>query len=287
MLYILFAIFCSVCVSILLKLARRYEVNLPQAVMWNYLTASILCLLIFKPSLATLNLAEAPLFIFGSVSVLLPVLFIIFGKSVFYSGIVRTDLAQRLSVFIPIVAAILFMGEDVFVGKLIGVLLAIVAILMSIPWGKSTAAHTGYKVWGYLLTVFVGMGAIDILFKQVANYKTIPYSASLFLIFMGAFVVCVIRYIYVRFFRKTPLRIQHLVAGVILGCFNFGNILFYLKAHQSLSANPILVFAVMNVGVIVLGAIVGLFIFKEKLSSLNKFGIVVAVLAIVILTYYK
>jgi hypothetical protein len=35
--------------------------------------------------------------------------------------------------------------------------------------------------------------------------------------------------------------------------FNFGNILFYLKAHQAFADNPSTVFAAMNMGVIILG----------------------------------
>jgi hypothetical protein len=34
--------------------------------------------------------------------------------------------------------------------------------------------------------------------------------------------------------------------------FNFGNILFYLKAHQDFSESPSTVFAGMNLGVIVI-----------------------------------
>jgi hypothetical protein len=45
--------------------------------------------------------------------------------------------------------------------------------------------------------------------------------------------------------------------------FNFGNILFYLKAHQAFADNPSTVFAAMNMGVIILGSL-GILVFKEK-----------------------
>jgi multidrug transporter EmrE-like cation transporter len=41
----------------------------------------------------------------------------------------------------------------------------------------------------------------------------------------------------------------------------------------------------MNIGVIALGAITGLVIFRERLSTLNKAGILLAIAAVVILTY--
>ncbi len=47
-----------------------------------------------------------------------------------------------------------------------------------------------------------------------------------------------------------------------------------------MSDTPTLVFAGMNMGVIVLGALTGLLIFKEKLSAINALGIVIALIAI-------
>ncbi len=41
----------------------------------------------------------------------------------------------------------------------------------------------------------------------------------------------------------------------------------------------------MDIGVIVLGSFVGVFIFKEKLNRLNLAGIILAILAIMIIYY--
>ena len=73
--------------------------------------------------------------------------------------------------------------------------------------------------------------------------------------------------------------------GWVPGIVNFGNILFYLKAHQALSDQPSTVFSAMNVGVILLGSIVGIFIFHEKLSRLNYAGIVLALISILPITF--
>jgi drug/metabolite transporter (DMT)-like permease len=70
-----------------------------------------------------------------------------------------------------------------------------------------------------------------------------------------------------------------------LGIANFGNILFYLKAHQDLATQPSLVFSTMNIGVIILGSAVGVFIFHEKLSRLNYAGIVLALVSILFLYF--
>jgi drug/metabolite transporter (DMT)-like permease len=67
----------------------------------------------------------------------------------------------------------------------------------------------------------------------------------------------------------------------LLGLFNFLNIWFYLKAHQSFAKNPTTVFATMNFGVILLGTLIGAVYFKEKLSKKNILGLVLAVVAII------
>ena len=77
----------------------------------------------------------------------------------------------------------------------------------------------------------------------------------------------------------------NMLCGWILGIANFGNILFYLKAHQDLAKQPSLVFLTINIGVILLGSAVGVFLFREKLSRLNYAGILLALISILFLYY--
>ena len=51
--------------------------------------------------------------------------------------------------------------------------------------------------------------------------------------------------------------------------------------------NPSTVFAAMNIGVIILGSLIGIFIFKEKLSKWNYAGLGFALIAIVLITLSK
>ncbi len=284
MLFVFISICCSVCVSVLLKLARRYEVNLFQAVMWNYATAAMLCLFFFRPVLAELSWSGRPWVLYGALAILLPALFIILGLSVRSTGIVRTDLAQRLSLFIPLATAFVVFNESYSLVKLGGIALGFIAICFSIPWAKSRGSG-GQGIWYYPVIVFLGAGTIDILFKQLAAHGEVPYTESLFVVFVIAFLLCLC-YFPFAVGSKSIKRFSrfNLIAGVILGIFNFGNILFYLKAHQALPQSPALVFSSMNIGVIVFGAVVGL-AFGEKLSLLNKLGLVLAVIAIFIITY--
>lgn len=281
MIYIILSVFCSVTVAVLLKFAKRYKISIIQAVTFNYLTALILCFLFFKPDVKVIT-AAAPWPIYVGLAVLLPTIFLFLAASVKNLGIVKTDIAQRLSLFIPILAAYFIFKETFNQFKLLGLAIGFLAIILTLFKKRENKSEA--KNWFYPVMVFVGFGVIDVLFKQIALYKELPYTTSLFTVFSLAFFVSLIIVIVMTVTKKTKLQLVNIGCGLILGLFNFGNILFYLKAHKALAANPSTVFAAMNLGVIVFGSLIGIIIFKEKLSRLNYFGIALAICAVILIT---
>ena len=280
MIYVLLSVCCSVIVSILLKLARRYEINVFQAIGFNYAAAALLCYWLFKPDLTNLD-SSAPISIYMTLGFLLPTIFVVMAFSVRYAGIVRTDIAQRLSLLIPLLAAYLFFGEQFSTVKTGAISLGLLAVLLSISWDKNASENK--HSWLFPSTVFFGFGLIDVLFKQIATFKNLPFTTALFVIFLLALGISMLSLIYLVLLKKMRITLINLFCGLILGVFNFGNIYFYLKAHQALQTQPSVVFTAMNIGVIALGSIVGLLLFKEKLSKLNYAGILLAILAILII----
>ncbi len=280
MIYIFLSVCCSVFVSVLLKLAKRYEIDVRQAITWNYSIAGLLSWLIFKPEIPEFSQNSYPVYI--ALGLLLPLIFVVLAKSVKHTGIVKSDIAQRLSLFIPVLAAFLIYNEPFTVTKIIGILIAFTAIIFSVPWHKQNGNSNSY--WIYPIVVFIGMGIIDILFKQIARAVNIPFTSSLLVVFILAFIISITYLLYQILVNGLKLTIINLVCGWILGIANFGNIVFYLKAHQTLNNQPSVVFSSMNIGVILLGSAVGILIFKEKLSRLNYAGIVLSLISILILT---
>jgi drug/metabolite transporter (DMT)-like permease len=282
MIYVFLSVCCSVIVSVLLKLARRYHINIYQAITWNYSMAIVLSWIFLKPQMP--NLQQAPVVSYLFLGLLLPALFVVMGISIRKSGIVRTDVAQRLSLFIPIIASFWLLHEKITPLKLAGIILGFIAIACSIPLQnngriKKVSAHA----WIYLLLVFIGFGVIDVLFRQMALNKTIAYNTSLFVVFVLAFIFSLAGLIYRVMAKKIRFSWLHIPLGWILGTVNFCNILFYLKAHRVIASHPSTVFSAVNIGVIVLGALTGMVVFKEKLSLLNKAGIVLAIIAIIVI----
>ena len=281
---LIIAVLCSVAVSVLLKVARKRHIEIQQAIAFNYIVALSLSWFLLKPDFKGLEFTDfiaqsenTPIFL--ALGILLPSVFIIMSKAVEFAGIGRSDAAQRLSLFLPILAAFLIFHETLSQSKVVGIVLAFVGLfcLLSKPNQQSAVDFRG--VLG-LIGVWFGYGIIDILFKQVAKSGG-AFPTTLFIAFSLA--ACIM-FIYLLF-KRTQWNVASVVGGIILGVLNFFNILFYIKAHQSFGSNPTLVFAGMNIGVICLGTITGALIFKEKISKINWLGIVFSLCAIFCLYY--
>lgn len=278
MLFLILSVISSVSVGVVFKVARSYSVNFNQIVTTNYFIALALCYFFFSPNLTDVG-SKAPWGIYISLGILLPFIFLFLAASIKHIGIVKTDAAQRLSLFIPILAAWLIFGEKFNALKITAFLIAFPALLLIL---KKPSEKTKNK-WIYPAVVLVGFGLIDILFKQIALFTNLPYTTSLFVIFVIALTIMFAVVGLEISFKNEKINYKNLLFGSLVGLFNFGNILFYLKAHQSFSENPSTVFAGMNMGVILIGSLTGILIFKEKLSKLNYAGLFLALVAIVLI----
>ena len=281
--FLIFAICASVLVSVFLKLAKHQSIDIAQAIVINYATAITLSFVLLKPNMADIqaSLTSTSLLIVGLLGVLLPTVFIIMARAVDGVGIAKSDVAQRLALFLPILASFTIFGESLTLAKGVGIALAFVALLCMTYRPDVYQRTNALKSTALLLAgVWLGYGVIDILFKQMSKQGN-AFANTLFLTFMLAFVV-LLGYLFIK---KTKWHGKSLMSGVLLGCLNFANILFYIKAHQAYKDDPTLVFAGMNIGVIALGAVVGLFIFKEKLNVVNVVGLLISIIAVWCLFY--
>lgn len=280
MLFLILSILCSVTVGVIFKVGREYILNTTQIVAWNYVFALLLCYFFYSPDLSAIDTA-APWSIYIPLGILLPTIFLFLAASIKHMGIVKTDAAQRLSLFIPVLAAWLLFNEEFNSIKLIAFLTALPALVLIL----SKKTDNQNNKWIYPAVVLVGFGVIDILFKQIALTTTLPFTTSLFIVFGISLILILAVVLYEIAFKKAPFKRNNFLFGALVGVFNFGNILFYLKAHQAFAKNPSTVFAAMNMGVIIIGSIVGIAIFKEKVSRYNYFGLLLAIVAIVLITF--
>lgn len=276
------SISCSVAVSVLLKIARSQQIDIAQAIAFNYVMAGALTIVLLRPDPLSLLNPSTPYWVVLALGLLLPSIFLVMAKAVQQAGIVLSDAAQRLSLVIPLLAAIVLFGEAIEGSKLLGIGLGLTALVcLSFGSQKTHVSISGNNSHSqplrWLLGVWLGFGAIDILFKQLSKSGA-GFSSSLLVTFFLAGIL-LFSWLIIRGKGRQWQR-RSVLAGLLLGLFNFGNIYFYIRAHQHFPENPTLVFSTMNIGVITLGTLVGAGLFEEKLNWLSVLGLILALGAI-------
>ncbi len=215
-------------------------------------------------------------------------LFFVINKSSQSSGMSITTVASKMSVVIPISFSLLQDPTDQpSLLKITGILLALLAVYFTIYQGESL--QTKREKIGYPLLLFVGMGFVDSLvkysqLKYVSDEESGYFTAILFLIsFLTGLIILIL--------RKTKCselkNLRVIFWGVFLGIVNFGSIYFLIRALNFKNAKGIgidssIVFGINNTSIVLLSVLLGVFIFREKLSLINKIGISMSVLAILL-----
>ena len=283
MLFLLISVCLSVAVSVLLKLARRRQLEVTQMVAVNYPVAALLTWLLAQPSWANADGFWSWWWLFVLLGVLLPLVFVIMGRAVQAAGIVRADAAQRVALVIPLLAAFLPFGERLSWWSAAGIALVFAALAALLQRDSSAGEGDGRHAALWLTGVWLGYGVIDVLLKRLS----LATDGKLFALLLVIFVLAALLSFAFLWARGTRWRRDNVLAGMALGALNFGNIFCYLKAHVALKDHPSVVFAGMNVGVIVLGALVGAGVFRERLSRVNVAGVALALVAVGCLTYAR
>lgn len=284
MTYLVWSILCSVSVSVLLKLVPRYNLDVRQAIFVNYLVAGGATWWLLAPDVRILAHVEVQTWLVLVLQgLLLPSMFWVLAGAVKYAGVVRTDAAMRLSLLLPLVASFAFFGERFTSPKAVGIALGFIAIGLLITRSETREAQGPSRALWLLATTFVGMGCIDILFKLIATMQPGSSTAVLFSVFSLAAVVsaCALGWLYGRGHAQWHPR--HMGTGLALGALNFGNIYTYIQAHRVMSESPSIVFAAMNIGVIVVATLVGVSVFKERMRAMHIAGLIFAIAAVTVL----
>ena len=280
---ILAAACCSVIVSILLKFAKAQGFDALHMIVWNYASASVLCFLWFKPDLQHVSIINTPWWLIIALGVLLPSVFLCLARSLQYAGIVKTEIAQRLSVVLSLLAAFFIFQEQFNTLKIIGIVLgvfAVLSLLFSHQHDKTGQSSTKQSML-YLALVWFGYALIDVLLKYTTGLG-LQFAVALNLMFICAFILSLA---YIAMTTKTVGNRKNILAGMGLGLLNFANIALYVKAHMLLKDTPAIVFAGMNILVVVFGALSGLIIFKEKLTPITALGLTLGLASVICLGY--
>ncbi|WP_288409763.1 EamA family transporter [Acinetobacter soli] len=277
--FIVLAACCSVLVSVLLKVLKSKGFESLQLIVWNYVSASLLSFLWFQPNIAHLSVQHTPWWLIIVLAMALPSVFLLLAKSLQHAGIVKTELAQRLSVVLSLLAAFFIFHEAMSTFKVLGMGLGLIAVALIVMSKTEHISVNHRKAWSGLVGVWAGYALIDILLKYTSSLG-LKLPMTLNLVFIMAFVFS---FVYVYVFAKQNMQIKNVLGGLLLGGFNFANIALYVQAHVLLKDSPAIVFAGMNLLVVVFGVLSGMLIFKERIDWKAVLGLILGVLGILCL----
>lgn len=294
MLYLILSILFSTSLVVILRLFERWKIKTEHGILFNYLVCCITGL-VAMPDKALLTQVPAwngwwicLLLGFGFI-----LIFLLIGKSTHILGVATTSIAFKLSFVIPVIIAILFYGDSLSVVKVIGILMAVLAVFF-IAYQPETENHPKEttpetddfihrKAWILPLIIFIGSGLTDASFNFIQRNFTPPGFDHIvtIMVFLGAFIAGM----FLFGFHKETYQWKNLLGGIILGVPNYGSLYFLLQALKNSGFTPSVLFPLNNLGIVGLAALSGLVLFKEHFSMRKIIGFALAIGSIIIIGF--
>jgi uncharacterized membrane protein len=313
MLFLGLSILLSVLLLLNFRIFPRYGVNTFQAIVLNYPICFLTGWLLLPVGQSfSLDLAQTWTWLAIGLGVGFILTFMLSGASTQRMGITVTSLANNLSLVIPVCFSLFVFraGGRPFDGlNYLGLILAVVAVGLStykkeqpeehtpIPeelatLGATTSSRTSRLGANLLLPigVFLFYGATNTLI----NYMNLHYIPSanqtiqvMLTMITGAIAAGLIMLLVRLGQGKEKFETKSLIGAVTLGLPNFLSFYTLLLALSAFNGNGAFVYPLYNIGVILLAALMAALFFREKLSTANKIGLLLAVVAIGLISWQE
>lgn len=283
MIYLVLSILVSSLLFVIFKLFDVFKINTLQAIVVNYAIALSFG---FFNSDISLSISEVPSqsWFFGAfcLGILFISVFNVMGLTAQKNGLSVASVAGKMSVVIPIIVGVIAYNEGIGIIKLLGILLALVAVYLSSA--KSDTSPVKFKNLLLPLLLFVGSGCIDAGLKYVETTYVSDGAVPMFLatIFGCAFILgCLI--VLVQFLnKKIQFHWKNILGGIALGIPNYYSMELLIKALQTEGMESSTLFTINNVSIVVLTTVFALAFFKERLIKKNWVGIGLAIISILL-----
>lgn len=291
MLYIILTIVISVLLLLIFKAFQKYSVNSLVAIVVNYITAGVTGILFLNSDINISTIIHSDwIYICLPLGVLFISIFYLIALTTQKISISAAAVANKMSVIMPVLYSLIFLNQQLSGLKIIGIILAMLAVYLSTRSSKKGNVNTAL-IWLPVL-VFIGSGLIDIAINASnAFYIRSNNESALFSIctFLSAFTVGVIILTWMVFKGslsfKTILAPKNIIGGLVLGIPNYFSIFFIFKSLEVNVLQSAQLFPVLNLSNVALSAFLGWLVFKEKLSALNLAGIVLAIISILLISF--
>ncbi|MEN8247461.1 MAG: hypothetical protein ABFS32_00890 [Bacteroidota bacterium] len=283
MVYLALAIVLNTLIFALFKIFGLRNVNTFHAIVANY----FVCVITGTLFAGYENVLNQPsnakwIYIALGLGAVFIVVFYLMALTAQRFSMAAASIASKMAFVIPVLFSLYVLKVESHFEwyNFLGVGLALVATYMSSMPGKGQVIAKNKILWLLPALVFIGNGIVD----TTINYTNLNFldetTASVFpvYVFLSAAVIGGL----ILFLGGKRISLKSIIGGIVLGIANYFTVYAFLLALGQLNNNGALVFPIFNTGIVVLSALAGIIIFREKLTVFNKIGIVIAVLAIII-----
>jgi drug/metabolite transporter (DMT)-like permease len=288
--YLLLSVALSSGIFMVFKAVGRLKLELFPVVVINYLTCFLLGnLLLGSEHVLNSEIIQLPgFFPTASMGLIFVGTFVLMGYSTQKAGASMSAMASKMSVVIPVLVAVIFLGESIGIKGIAGVILALVSVYL-----VSTGSESGLGSMGrfdpVLLLVFLGSGMVDTGLNLIkyADFKGFNNLQFATITFGGAAVVALMVSVFQLnrwklFFRQGSFK--GIVLGVLLGTINYFSIVAMYAAIDAYQGKTGVFFTLNNIGVLLLTIFLGYFL-GEKYNSKTLVGVFFAIIAILLLGF--
>ncbi len=292
MLAILLCILANVGIFLAFRLFQYYRVNTFQAIVVNYLTCVVTGLLFSGWSnVATVLQGEINWIIWAVVlgGIFIATFYLMARTTQVYSMTVAS-ISSKMSLIIPVLFSLLILGtrsRDYNFLNYLGMAAAIAAILLSSIRKKSQVQvkSATNSFWYLPVLVFLLGGLIDTTLNVVNQQYLSEREEGVFpiIIFGTAGLIGLI----IIVFKGAHFTRPSVLGGLFLGIVNYFSVYFLLMALRLFENDGAYVYPMINVGIILISAIISAIFFGEKFTRLKTAGLCLAVIAIFLLSHQE
>ncbi len=259
MLYLILAIISSSLVSLVMRLSERWRKNGLTMLAANYVMCTAAAAFLAGGVIPTGEGAGLTMGLGSFCGILYLLGFVTLQWNVQRNGVVLSATFQKLGVLVPTLAAITIFGETPRWTQLLGIAVAVGAILFM--QGKNGSKAGNRSLPGLLALLLCG-GCSDVMSKVFDTWGNADH-ASIFLVFV--FAVALLLCILLCVVKKQSVTLPDILCGFCLGIPNYMSARFLLWSLKDVPA--VVVYPTFSVGTIVLVTVVGVLFFREKVEK--------------------
>lgn len=292
MYYLLGSIVLTSYLTLAFKACEKYKISIFQAIVFNYITCVITGSFVNGVFPVNRSVMQEPWFPWACLmGILFVSIFNVIGLTAQKISVAVASVANKLSLIIPVMLSVYLYHETVEGWKLAGVILALVAVVLTCYQSEKQEKHLGaaVKKWEYLLPfiLFIGSGLLDALINHVQKLYVTEENKNAYLItgFLSAAVIGSVLLLVQYLTGKQKFALKHLIAGIIIGIPNYFSIWFLVRFLKNSPWQSSASIPVNNMGIVLFSSVMAWILFREKLSKINWIGIILSLIAIYFIAF--